>query len=40
MKPSLGRVRKFTDRPITKLALGLILVVSPIAQGYGMRSTT
>lgn len=34
MKPILNRVRKFTDHPITKLVLGLILVVSSIAEGY------
>jgi hypothetical protein len=34
MRPFLNRVRKFTDHPITKLVLGLILVVSSIAEGY------
>lgn len=34
MKPLLSRIRRFTDHPVTKLVLGLILVVSSIAEGY------
>lgn len=34
MKRLLQRIRRFTDHPFTKLGLGLILVVSSVAEGY------
>jgi hypothetical protein len=34
MREFFERIRTFTDHPITKLVLGLILVVSSIAEGF------
>jgi hypothetical protein len=34
MRPLVKRLKRFTDHPITKLVLGLILMVSAIAEGY------
>jgi hypothetical protein len=34
MRPIVKRLKKFTDHPITKLVLGLILMISSIAEGY------
>jgi len=34
MKAFLDRIRRFTDHPATRMATGLILVVSSIAEGY------